>query len=298
MISSNSAFFSWASLERVPGLCAMPTSWKRCLGPGFETFRACFLRINPAIANIPDLPVEHVPLELDWREFGGQLADALEARRKFSPMGFTQTFQVASWSDAAIPIFLSINSDERDFTQAAFGLAALMMRQRFILFAPTHHHLTGTVQSILKAHDSDFFTLEASVRLAETGRLQSLRAPGQMFARFNPPADTAGESAAKEALAVISRLDTQNRRCKAPASLVLKLYCVDGLEADQIAIRCRCARSLVYSRLQQLRKALRRHPAELRRHSAHLERISDSLRDSRARHVRTSAALELEEEEV
>jgi hypothetical protein len=297
MISSASKFFSWASLEQVPGLCAMPASWKRHLGPGFDAFRARFLRVNPAIANIPELPVEHVPLELDWREFGGQLADALESRRKLVPTGFTQTFQVASWSDAAIPIFLCINSDEHDFVQAATGLSAFM-RQRFILFAPTHYHLTGTVQGLLKAHEAEFFTLEASVRLADTGRLQSLRAPGQMFARFNPPTDTEGESAAKEALAVLSRLDSQNRQCKAPTSLVLRLYCVDGLEADAIAARCRCARSLVYSRLQQLRQALGRHPAELRRHSAHLERISDSLSDSRARHVRASAALELEEEDV
>jgi hypothetical protein len=297
MISSvPNPYFSWASLEQVPGLCAMPVSWKRRLGPAFELFRSRFLRVNPAIANIPSLPIEHVPLEFDWREFGAQLADALECQRKLNATGFSHTYQVGSWSDAAIPVYLSINAAERDFIQAATGLAALL-RQRFILFAPTHHYMTGLVQGILRSHDAAFFTLEANVRLRESGRLQTLTAPGQLFARYNPPVDEEPERTAKAVLAMLSRLDPQAQRCKAPPSLVLRLYCVDGLEADQIAARCRCARSLVYSRLQMLRQKLGCDPAELRRHSAHLESFTNHLHDSRARHIRVRAAMEIEEPE-
>jgi hypothetical protein len=295
MISSTSNFFSWASLELVPGLCAMPASWKRQLGPNFDAFRARFLRVNPAIANIPELPVEHVPLEFNWKEFGGHLADALELRRKLISTGFPQTYQVGAWSDAAVPVFLSILSDERDFALAAMGLAALM-QQRFILFAPTHHHLTGQVQGVLNAQNAEFFTLEANIRLTETGRLLAMRAPAQLFTRFTPPPDTKAESAAKAAFALLGRLDSQTSRCKAPLPVVMRLYCLDGLEADQIATRCRCARSLVYNRLQALRKELGCHPAALRQHSAHLDQLRESLSDSRARHIRTRAAMECENE--
>ena len=295
MISSFNPF-TWASLEQVPGLCAMPGSWKRRFGPAFDVFRTRFLRVNPAIANIPELPAEHVPLEFDWREFGGQLADALECRRKLSYSGFSQAYQVGSWGENAVPVILSINSDERDFIQAATGLAALL-RQRFILFAPTNHHLTSLVLGILRSHDAAFFTLEASVRIMSTGRLQALQAPGQMFASFNPPSDGEGERSAKMVVSALSRLDPKAQGLKAPPSMVLRLYCVDGLEPNQIADRCRCARSLVYSRLSALRQTLGCDPAELRRHSAHLEQVTESLTDSRARRVRAEAAIYDEVEE-
>ena len=296
MISSFN-LFTWANLEQMPGLCAMPASWKRRLGPAFDVFRTRYLRVNPAIANIPQLPVEHVPLELNWREFGGELADALGCRRKLSYSGFSQAYQIGAWGENAIPVFLSINSDERDFIQAATGVAALL-RQRFILFAPTNHHLTSLVLGILKSHDAAFFTLAASVRLTDAGRLQALQAPGQMFASFNPPTNTEGESCAKMVLSVLSRLDLESQGRKAPASMVLRLYCVEGLEPCQIADRCRCARSLVYSRLKLLRKELDCDPAELRRHSAHLDQVTDTLTDSRARRVRAEAAIygEVEDE--
>jgi len=296
MISSSSQF-TWASLEQVPGLCAMPASWKRRLGPAFDVFRNRFLRVNPAIANLPELPTEHVPLELNWREFGGRLADALECRRKLSYSGFSQAYQIGSWGEKAVPVFLTINSDERDFVQAATGLAAFL-RQRFILFAPTNHHLTALVLGILKGHDAAFFTLQASLRLTDAGKFQALQVPGQMFASFNPPNDGDGERNAKMVVAALSRLDPQTQGRKAPASMVLRLYCVEGLEPDQIANRCRCARSLVYSRLSLLRKTLGCDPAELRPHSAHLERLTEGLADSRARRVRAEAAIYDEVEDV
>jgi hypothetical protein len=289
MISSTNQF-TWASLEEVPGLCAMPASWKRHFGPTFDMFRSRFLGVNPAIANIPELPAEHVPLELNWGEFGGALADALECRRKLSYSGFSQAYQIGSWGEKAIPVFLSINSDERDFVQAATGLAAFL-RQRFILFSPSSHHMTALVLGILKGHEAAFFTLDDSVRLTDAGKLQALQAPGQMFAAFNPPSDEDGERNAKMVMAALSRLDPQTRGRKAPASTVLRLYCVEGLEPDQIADRCRCARSLVYSRLSLLRKTLGCDPAELRRHSAHLEHLTEGLTDSRARRVRAEAAI-------
>jgi hypothetical protein len=296
MISSFTNF-TWASLEQVPGLCAMPASWKRLLGPAFDVFHTRFLHVNPAITNIPQLPTEHVPLELNWRQFGGQLADALECRRKLNYSGFSQAYQIGTWSENGIPVFLSINSDERDFVQAATGLAAFL-RQRFILFAPTNHHLTPLVLGILKSHDAAFFSLHASLRLTDEGRLLALQAPGQMFASFNPPNDDDGERNAKMVVAALNRLDPQTKGRKAPASMVLRLYCVEGLEPDQIADRCRCARSLVYSRLNLLRKTLGCDPAELRRQSAHLERLTESLVDPRARRIHTRAAIydEVEDE--
>jgi DNA-directed RNA polymerase specialized sigma24 family protein len=287
--------FSWTGLEEIPGLCAMPMAWQRQLGTSYDLFRARFLRVNPAIANLPTFAPEAVPLELSWPDLAPRLATALECRPKLWNTGFPHLYEIGEWSEDPVPVLLSLNCDERDFTIGVTGMAA-RLRQRFILFAATHRHLNTICLETLNGYGAGFFTLNATVRLTPAGALAATRPPAQIFDRFNPPPEPADPTAAKAAFAILSRLDADPRRRKAAPSTVLRLYCVEGLEPEQIADRCRCARSLVYDRLKQLGRTLGCRPAELRQFSSYLEHLGDTLADSRARRIRVEAAIGQEED--
>jgi hypothetical protein len=158
------------------------------------------------------LPLKRFCSRRAWNSFGRILNTSRRSsgQKRQQSHGFSAARTERRWQWCG--------GNERYFIQAATRLAALL-RQRFILFAPTHHYMTGLILGILRSHDAAFFTLEANVRLNGSGRLQLLR------------------------------------------------------------------------------KELRCDPAELRRHSAHLESLTNHLHDSRARHIRVRAAMEIEEAE-
>jgi hypothetical protein len=128
--------------------------------------------------------------------------------------------------------------------------------------------------------------------------LLALKAPGELLAKFSPePAGGGSEGVARQTLALAKSLDSQNRFRKAPLYTVFLLYCQEGLTPDQIARKCRCARSIVFTRLDFLRQKLGGNLAALRQHSDHFERIENSLSDSRARRIYRSGALHGEDDE-
>ena len=110
-----------------------------------------------------------------------------------------------------------------------------------------------------------------------------------------PPDDSEGPAIAIKVFQLLQVLDAEAGNHKAVPSTVLRLYCVDGLEPNQIARKLGCARSLVYSRLSLLRKKLGRDPAELRRYSSHIQNIEESLSDSRAKRIYRGGVIEGED---
>ena len=108
--------------------------------------------------------------------------------------------------------------------------------------------------------------------------------PGEMFARFTPePGDSAGEVAARQAIALVKLLDCQPAGTKAPLFTIFRLYCLEGLTAGQVARRCGCGRSLVFCRLKLLRQKLGCNPAVLRQYALEFEGTPDSLTEARVR---------------
>jgi hypothetical protein len=93
------------------------------------------------------------------------------------------------------------------------------------------------------------------------------------------------EDVARSAFALLQKLEL-DAPLKAPSVLtVFRLYCVDGLSADRVARKCRCAKGTVMSRLRFIESVTRTKPEQFRAMSGHLQQIDDDLRESGAREI-------------
>jgi hypothetical protein len=104
--------------------------------------------------------------------------------------------------------------------------------------------------------------------------------------------DAVSDDEARRLFALLRELDSVGQPRKAPASMVFRLFCQEGLSRVEVAKRCGCVESLVTLRLKQIEAKLGRKPAELRQVSGHFERIEDSLSDPRARRLRRESAID------
>lgn len=93
------------------------------------------------------------------------------------------------------------------------------------------------------------------------------------------------EDVARSAFALLQKLEL-DAPLKAPSVLtVFRLYCVDGLSADRVARKCRCAKGTVMSRLRFIEERTGVKPEQFRAVSGHLQQIDDDLRESGAREI-------------
>ena len=310
----------WSALEAIPGQTAVGALWQARLGEQYEEFKDVFLqpasefarsypcpadcgcwhevvehgaddfvavcRCNPCRCDPLPLTANEVRLwELKWGRLAHELCGALGLEPKRVELDLYNTRQIGSWSAAAVPAVLTIQHATARFQHAVQGLVA-RLRQPFILLAPTSQHLEAVSQELLAGVKADFFGLDAHVRLGVGGRLQAVRTPGELFAQFTPePREPLEEQSARQAFALVRALDATQPVRKASLYTVFRLYCVEGLTVEQVARKCRCARSLVFVRLGALRRKLGTEPGRLRQYSGHFERIEESLTDSRARRV-------------
>ena len=213
------------------------------------------------------------------------MCKAFDLDTKPAQLGIPNTVQFASYSADAVPVILTIQTDRHVLHRAVAELVA-RLRRSFILLAPTSRLVGAACHELLANVGAGFFALECTVLLSAQGSLRSVRAPGELFARFTPePKDSVGEDVARQTIALAKALNSAQRFRKAPLYTVFLLYCAEELSAEQIARRCGCARSVVFTRLKLLRQKLGRHPAELRQYAAHFESIEQSLSDPRARNI-------------
>ena len=93
------------------------------------------------------------------------------------------------------------------------------------------------------------------------------------------------EEVARNAFALLVRLDAEGK-FKSPAPLtVFRLYCVDGYSAEQIARKCRCGKATVIRRLQFIEEQTNTRPEDFRAMSGHLQQMDDDLNASGAREI-------------
>lgn len=82
-------------------------------------------------------------------------------------------------------------------------------------------------------------------------------------------------AAPAEGFALVKALDSQQPSSKASLDTVFRLYCIEGLNAAQVARKCGCRRSLVFLRLEALRRKLGTHPE----HFVNTQAISKPLKN-------------------
>jgi hypothetical protein len=230
-------------------------------------------------------------MELGWPKLARALCQAFGLTARLASLEIPYTRQIGAWSGSAVPALLTIQTSRLRFRFVIMELVA-RLRQPFILLAPTTRHLDAVAQELLAKIGAGFFPLEGHVRLSGEGKLICTKLPAELFAKFAPSSpEPLAEEQARTALALVRTLDTELRARKAPVYSVFRLYCVEGLTAEEIARKCHCARALVYFRLEWLRQKLGRDPAELRQYSAHFERMEASLSDPRARRIYRKGAV-------
>jgi hypothetical protein len=120
--------------------------------------------------------------------------------------------------------------------------------------------------------------------------------PGAAQAQVPPlgeaEAGTENLGLAARVFRLLSALDLDNRCRKAPPIKVFNLYYRQGLQPAEIARQCKCHRSLIFDRLETLRKQLPWKPQQLREVSSQVEAMEDAVQESRARHIHRKAAIE------
>jgi hypothetical protein len=322
----------WSCLEAIPGQTAVDFTWRTYFGSWFEPFKTAFLHQSPERAtSVPcprecgcqhkvvphgdgqligvcqceswncediQLTAEDLTLwTLSWPRLGRALCQTLGLQAKTADLNLPATRQVGAWSTDAVPVLLTFQSER---TELLFVLGQLVarLRQPFILLGPTSQHLDAAGKELLANVNAGFFDLASQVEFTNAGVLRPRVPPGEMFSRFNPqPKEAVSESTARKAFALVKALDSERPASKASLYTVFRLYCMEGLNAVEVARKCGCARSLVFLRLEALRRKLGVHPRTLRQYSGHFERIEESLSDPRARRLHRETAIYGEEDE-
>ena len=321
----------WSCLETIPGQTGVVATWRNHLGTWFEPFKTAFLHsLAERASSVPcprdcgcwhevvhhdgeflgicrceswnchdlQLSAEDLTLwTLSWARLGRALCQALGLQGKTANLNLPATRQLGSWSADAVPVLLTLQSEREEFL-FAIGQLVARLRQPFILLAPTSQHFDVQGKELLANVGAEVFALDSYVDLSSAGTLRPRVPPGELFSRFNPqPKEAVSESTAQKAFALVKALDSEQPSSKVSLYTVFRLYCMEGLNAVQVARKCGCGRSLVFLRLQALSRKLGTHPRTLRQYSSHFQDIEKSLADPRARRVHRKSAIYEEEQE-
>lgn len=114
---------------------------------------------------------------------------------------------------------------------------------------------------------------------------ESLESGKQKAEILKEETESVSEEVARSAFALLQKLEL-DAPLKAPSVLtVFRLYCVDGLSAERVARKCRCAKGTVMKRLRFIERVTKTPPVEFRTVSGHLQQIDDDLNASGAREI-------------
>jgi len=313
----------WQCLEEIHGLVAGSVEWRAWLGTDFDEVKSAFLGKRPVRADsipcpremggahvvvprgdkfvavcefgCPDMPLSPEDVEM-WEvnpsKLGRAICKALECDARATDLHSPLTWQIGVKFASAVPVVLTIQTEREDFRNVIAGLAT-RLRQPFILLTPTSRHWDATSGELLASARAGLFDLESHVTILGNGRLHPKTAPGILFQPFAPEAKAAAsDDEARRLFALLKALESESNYRKAPVTRVFQLYCLEVQSRNEVAKACRCVPSLITLRLKAIEKKLGRKPLELRAISSQFERITDSLTDSRARHIDRERAID------
>lgn len=237
------------------------------------------------VAGCPDIPLTPADVEI-WElsrpSLGRSLCRVLALDRRQAELPVHNTCQIGSWSAAAVPVFLTIQTEPEDLRGAIAELVARLQKP-FILLAPTAGHLTANCHELLTHAKAGFYALDSTVRITREGSLVCVRAPGEIFAPFTPEPEKDDQQLYIAAVALVRTLETI--RTKEPPTVLEVFYRRYVLQQTSagIAKGFECARATVGNRLRAIRDVLGDKLAGLERYAPHIERILDEMSDSPGR---------------
>jgi hypothetical protein len=309
----------WQALEAILGPAGVGAMWQRHVGDEFARIKAAFLQATakPAVSfpcerdcgcahevvrhedgrivgicrcdpwNCEDIPLTDEALivyGLSWVKLGRAIARALGCDLKNDDFGLAATRQVAAFGNAALPIVLTIQHERREFRSVLAELAA-RLRSGFVLLAPTNRFIDANAKELLANAKAGFFDLASHLTLLPSGALQAQQKGGQLFAPYLPqPEPGASEAEAMRVFELMKRLDAGAKVRKAPLERVFRLLVLEGHSQENAARQCRCAPSLISSRVGEIEKRMGLSLANLKTLASRLGEMA-SVEDSRARSI-------------
>lgn len=320
----------WPALTESASLKHSALMWQRRLGDFYRPFRSAFLQRAAGLAKncpcprdcgcahevIEEEPGRHVAVcrcdpwncdtfavpaealelwELSWSRLGRALCACLGLEGRAAETGLRRTRQVGAWSAAAVPVFLTLENDPEGLRQVAAELGA-RLRRPYILLTPTMGAVAAATLELLDGAGAELVDLERHVGLMESGTLQALRTPGELFTRVTPAPDPSDSSVVERAFALVKGLDAE-RLLRAPTVVAtFSLYCLEGMNVSRIARKFHCSRSTVLHRLELIRQRTGTDPDRFRQLSPHLAGVEAGLSDPRARSIHRKSAIYGEED--
>lgn len=273
----------WRCLEDMDAE-AVEAHWRRRTGTSYEPFRnvfltrserrarrfpsphvcECGLRVvrqrDGKIVGVSDcgtLGCENIALteedirlwEVSWAKLAQAVARAFGCEAKRCDLNIQGTQQVAMFG-GVLPLVLTLQRSEVGFASAVAQLVAVL-KERFILLAPTDRHFDANIQGLLNGAKAGFFSLESHVALLANGKLQAAKPAGELFAAHLPEMkDAVRESEIVRALQMFGGLMGLGVRLKkAPPARVFDLMVFKKKTKSETATACKCVASLITKRV-------------------------------------------------
>lgn len=108
---------------------------------------------------------------------------------------------------------------------------------------------------------------------------------------------TVNEGVARNAFALVQRLDADGRQRRPSVLSVFRLYCVDGFSAGEVARKCRCAKGTVINRLRLIEERTGIRAEQFRARSEQFVRMEKEFADSGAKRIYRRGLVQGQEEE-
>lgn len=322
----------WPALETIPGLIALPISWRNKIGEHFENFSALCLRPSqwlPRSYPCPRdpgcafriLPVAHASQITCQDSFIGicercppECPNLTLTRADITPLELNWEKLARALCQALgldtkisklqIPHTIQIGSWSAD---AVPVLLTIQTERRHFRHAVCELIARLHQRFILLAPTSQHFDAlcqellsGANAALFPLESIVTLTPNGNLLPTKTPgelfakfaPEEKLPEDAALRAFAILKSMDTDTPVRKASVFSVFRLYCMENLSAEQVAKRLRCSKGSVINRLALIRQKTGVDPEKLRAYSAQFTGIEQSLSDSRAPRISRQTATE------
>lgn len=139
---------------------------------------------------------------------------------------------------------------------------------------------TELLLRLLNATPEQFAAVQRALGMKEDGRWKM--AGGEELAEKEPAVEL---NVAQAAFALLAKLDAEGIYKKPSPLTVFRLYCIEGLSADLVAAKCRCAKGTIMARLRFIEAQTKTKPEQFRAMSAHLQELADNYDRSGAREI-------------
>lgn len=265
-------------------------------------------------------PTDLIVYTLDGRMLAASIRRVFHLDEINGAIEGVRSYPVGIWGVRRSRVFFNVPISESGLLNEIDRLCAAIT-DPFVLLTPTTRFCTPRVQQALRRQGCGQMPLDGTLTLTAPGVVElipSAKSAVDAFlgdfgkqvaqgkplelaiARVEAKLDAIAKSrsqvaaneeefpaeVARQALALVKQLDTENRLKKPSILTVFRLYCINEMSATEIAEQCCCSKASIIKRLNILARKTGMPAAKLRRYSAQFERMEAEMGDWRAKRIR------------